>query len=216
MLKIKLFAFNDFGVNTMVVYDSDSRDAMVVDPGMQTPAEFKLFDDFIAREKLNVQQVVNTHLHLDHCIGINHVRKHYGATAKAHTADLPIGRMLRQSAMQFGFTIPQDADPVEIDVTLEDGDTIAVGHYTFTVLHMPGHSPGGIALYCASENVAIVGDSIFKTSIGRTDLPGGNHRQLIEALHDKILTLPPHTTLVPGHGPTTTVDFESKNNPFLL
>lgn len=215
MLKVKQFSFNPFGESTFVVYDSVGGDALVVDPGMVDEVEFAAFDKFIADNNLQVRQIVNTHLHLDHCFGNNYVRSRYSARVAAHPADAPLGASLVQQAAMFGIRMPKDAAGVQIDVPLADGDTIAVGPYTLQVLHTPGHSPGGIVLYSAEGKFAIVGDSIFRGSIGRTDLQGGDHATLIHSVLNKILTLPDDTRLLPGHGPMTTVATERTSNPFL-
>lgn len=214
MLKVKQFAFNTFGVNTFVLSDSDSGDALVIDPGMTSPHEQKLFDDYIATNKLHIMQIVNTHLHLDHCFGDNYVKDKYGVKVSAHIADAPLGASIQQQAAQFGMVLP-DAPAVTIDVPLREDDKIALGAYTFTVLHLPGHSPGGIALYCPEGKLAIVGDSIFHGAIGRTDLPGGDYSTLVKSLKAKILTLPDDTKLLPGHDTFTTVAQEKAYNPYL-
>lgn len=214
MLKVKQFVFNPFGVNTFVISDSDTSEAMVIDPGMTSAHEQKLFDDYIAANNLRITQIVNTHLHLDHCFGYNYVRNKYGVKVAAHADDAPLGASLQRQAAQFGMMWP-DNTPVSIDVPLKDGDKITLGAYTFTVLHVPGHSPGGIALYCPEGKLAIVGDSIFRGAIGRTDLPGGNHATLIASLKNKILTMPDDTNLLPGHDQFTTVAQEKAHNPYL-
>ncbi len=214
MLKVKQFVFNPFGVNTFVISDSDTSEAMVIDPGMTSAHEQKLFDDYIAANNLRITQIVNTHLHLDHCFGDNYVRNKYGVKVAAHADDAPLGASLQRQAAQFGMMWP-DNTPVSIDVPLKDGDKITLGAYTFTVLHVPGHSPGGIALYCPEGKLAIVGDSIFRGAIGRTDLPGGNHATLIASLKNKILTMPDDTDLLPGHDQFTTVAQEKAHNPFI-
>ena len=214
MLKVKQFVFNPFGVNTFVISDSDTSKAMVIDPGMTSAHEQKLFDDYIAANNLRITQIVNTHLHLDHCFGDNYVRTKYGVKVAAHADDAPLGASLQRQAAQFGMMWPDDA-PVSIDVPLSDGDKITLGAYSFTVLHVPGHSPGGIALYCSEGKLAIVGDSIFRGAIGRTDLPGGDHATLIASLKNKILTMPDDTNLLPGHDQFTTVAQEKAHNPFI-
>ncbi len=214
MLKVKQFVFNPFGVNTFVISDSDTSEAIVIDPGMTSAHEQKLFDDYMAANNLRITQIVNTHLHLDHCFGDNYVRNKYGVTVAAHADDAPLGASLQRQAAQFGMMWPDDA-PVSIDVPLSDGDKITLGAYSFTVLHVPGHSPGGIALYCPEGKLAIVGDSIFHGAIGRTDLPGGDHATLIASLKNKILTMPDDTNLLPGHDQFTTVAQEKAHNPFI-
>lgn len=214
MLKIKQFAFNPFGVSTYVLYDSETLEALVVDPGMVTAKEQRLFDDFIAQNNLKIQQVVNTHLHLDHCFGDNYVRDKYDVKVAANVADAPLAQNLQRQAAEFGMVYNGD-DSVEIDVPLHEGDIITLGSYKIELLHVPGHSPGSMVLYCPQANVAIAGDVLFRGSIGRTDLPGGNHRQLIDGIRSKLITLPGNTLVLPGHGPSTTIKAEEASNPYL-
>lgn len=214
MLKIKQFAFNPFGVNTYLVWDDSCGEAIVVDPGMIDEREHTLFDKYVADNNLHITQIVNTHLHLDHCFGDNALSKRYGVKIAANTADAPLGARVDEQAAMFGTPL-RGSHNVEIDFPLHDGDSIAVGQYSFIVLEVPGHSPGGIALYCKEAHLAIVGDSIFHMSIGRTDLPGGDYPTLIDALRKKILTLPDDTQLLTGHDRPTTVGSEKAGNPFL-
>lgn len=214
MIKIKQFVFNPFSVNTYVVFDSDTRDAIVVDPGMTSNAEKRKFDTFISENKLNVTQIINTHLHLDHCFGDNYVRNRYGVKVYANADDAFLGESLSSQARQFGLSLDED-DPVKIDVTLKEGDTIKLGKYNIEVLAVPGHSPGSLVLYSPDGHFAIVGDVIFERSIGRTDLPGGNHSQLIQGIKQKVLSLPADTLLLSGHGQHTSVENESRYNPYL-
>lgn len=214
MLKIKQFAFNPFGVSTFVAYDSETHEAMVVDPGMVSDRERKFFDDFISANQLKIKQVVNTHLHLDHCFGDNYVRDKYGVKVAANVLDASMGQNLARQAAEFGMVLDNE-DSVDIDVPLSEGDVITVGNYRFDVLQVPGHSPGSIVLYCAEGGVAIVGDVLFKGSVGRSDLEGGNQRLLIDGIKAKLMPLPGKTMVLPGHGPATTIEAEKATNPFI-
>lgn len=215
MLKIKQFIFNPFGESTYVVSDEDSGQAIVVDPGMTDAHEQERLDAYIADNSLTVTGVVNTHMHLDHCFGDNYVRDRYGAKIHAHPADAPLGRSIGTQARRFGMILPADAAYVAIDVPLHDGDTITLGNDELQVLHVPGHSPGGIALYSPTGRFLLAGDSLFAGSIGRTDLEGGDMDTLVNAVRDKLLTLPADTLVLPGHGPSTTIARELASNPFL-
>ncbi len=216
MIKVKQFVFNPFAENTYVVWDSTSREAIVVDPGMTSAAETHLFESYIEDNKLEIKQIINTHLHLDHCFGDNYVRDRYGVKVAAHLGDAPLGAGLGSQARQFGMVLPAGADAgVSIDVPLKEGDEISIGNEKLYVIEVAGHSPGGIALYCPEGGFALVGDSIFRGSVGRTDLPGGDHATLIANLRNKILTLPDGTQLLPGHDRFTTVEAEKATNPFL-
>ena len=213
MLKIKQFCFGPFGVNTYIVYDPDTLDAIVVDPGMSSAAEQRRFDTFISDEHLKINQIVNTHLHLDHCFGDNYVRDRYGVKVAANVGDAFLGDDFAGQLREFGIHT-DDAKPVEIDVNLKEGDFVQVGNYKLAVLEVPGHSPGGIALYSRDGNFAIVGDSLFRGSIGRTDLPGGNYRQLIDSVGQKLFSLPEGTLVLTGHDMSTSVGTEKRTNPF--
>lgn len=213
MLTLKRFEFNPFQVNTYVVYDSDSRETMIVDPGMITPDETERLTSFIADNNLKVIRIVNTHLHLDHIFGNQSVADEFNMTPYAHPDDFPLGQALASQARSFGIPDRFVRQP-QAFLPLTDGDHFRIGHDEIHVIAVPGHSPGGIALYCPSAGWVITGDSLFRSSIGRTDLPGGNHRQLVESVRSRLLSLPPQTVVYPGHGPSTTIEAEQVN-PYL-
>ena len=216
MLKIRQFAFNFFGESTFVAYDSDSLEAIVIDPGMFDAAEREFFDRYIEENKLKITQIVNTHLHLDHCFGDNYVRDRYSVKIAASPADAFLGATLEEQTRKYIVDGEFDSRSVEIDNHLHEGDIVPVGQYQFNVIEVPGHSPGGIVLYCPEYSCAFVGDSIFYGSIGRTDLPGGDAKTLIEYIRTKILSLPDKTQLFPGHDRMTTVGREKTSNPYLV
>lgn len=141
MLKIKQFAFNIFGVNTYIIFDDATNEVVVIDPGMTTDSERRFFDEFIANNSLSITQIVNTHLHLDHCFGDNYVKTRYGVTIAANDADATLGAMVGMQARQFGVEVPEGADKVVIDIALNEGDIIKVGSHELHVLEVPGHSP---------------------------------------------------------------------------
>jgi len=213
MLRIKQFIFNPFDESTYLIIDEDSDDAIVVDPGMAIVAELDRFDEFIEENKLNIKGIINTHLHLDHCFGANHVKERYGVKMSAHQADAPLGKSVAEQARRFGMRI--DAAAVDIDVPLGDGDIVELGNEKLEVIHTPGHTPGGICFYCRSGRFLIAGDTLFKGSIGRTDLVGGSHSQLVDSVNGRLFTLPGDTLVLPGHGPSTTISAEKSTNPFV-
>ena len=215
MLKIKQFVFGPFGVNTYIVHDTGTKDALVVDPGMTSPSDFSTFDNYIKEQGLHVQQIVNTHLHLDHCFGDNYVRDKYGVKVAANVDDAPLGQNLEGQAKMFGMVAP-DARPVAIDVELKEGDNIKIGNSTLEIIKVPGHSPGSIVLYSPDGKFAIVGDVLFRGSIGRTDLPGGSHPDLISNIKAKLLKLPDDTLVLPGHDMSTTIGREKASNYYLM
>lgn len=209
MMKIVKFQFNMFGENCYVVYDPQSRQAMVVDPGMLSQKECEAIDGFIAKEQLSVKYLVNTHLHLDHAFGNAHIAETYGVKTRAHAADVPLGSNLRRQAEQFGIFDAQIGEIGQVE-PLNEGDVLTLGSDEIRVIHTPGHTPGGISLYSPAEGWVITGDSLFAGGgIGRTDLPGGNHQQLIDSLKTKLFTLPGETKILPGHGPISTIADET-------
>ena len=213
MLHIKQFIFNPFGESTYIVYNPDTLDAIVVDPGMGEKEENDEFDKYITDKNLKLRGIVNTHMHLDHCFGANYVKDKYGVPVSAHVADEFLGNNIDDQARRFGIRLK--GKDVMIDAPLADGDTISIGDDTLQVIHTPGHSPGGICLYSADGNFLIAGDTLFQGSIGRTDLAGGNHSQLIASIRNKLLSLPDDTLVLSGHGPSTTIGAEKKYNPYL-
>lgn len=212
-MKVAIFQFSLFGINTYVVYDPASNCCAIIDPGMLGSQEEKAMTDFICKNNLKVTHVINTHLHLDHAVGNNFLKDSYKVPVLAHKDDEPLGERLQQQAYMFG--INEKFNGVEISDYLSDGEIIKIGDGELKVLSVPGHSPGSVALYDKEDGFVIAGDALFKGSIGRTDLPGGSHSQLISSIKDKLLTLPDDTVVYPGHGPATTIGDEKRSNPYL-
>lgn len=212
-MKVSRFIFNMFGVNTYVVWDPETREAVVIDPGMTDAREREALDDFFKRNGLHPTQLVNTHMHLDHIFGDAWVRDKYGLAVKAGAEDEFLGLSLKDAIAQYH--LPVRAENTGIDVALKDGDTVMVGNEPLEVIAVPGHSPGSIALYSKEGGFVITGDALFKGSIGRTDLPRGDFRTLVNSVKSRLLTLPPETVVLPGHGDETTVGDELRTNPFV-
>jgi len=212
-MEIKQFEFNLFGVNTYIVWDAASRQTAVIDPGMTSPDENAVVDTFIADNNLNVTHLVNTHLHIDHTLGDRHIMDRFGVQLEAHPDDAFLGTHLREQAAMFHLRV--SPVPLSIDSNLHEGDVITLGDDSLSVLHIPGHSPGSIVLYNRRAGFVITGDVLFCGSIGRTDLPGGNHAALVRGINEKLVTLPPSTVVYPGHGPSTTIARELSRNPFI-
>lgn len=211
-MKIAKFGFSLFGINTYVVWDTATGKCAIIDPGMINRREQDALKNFIEKNSLSVEHIINTHLHIDHAIGVSFVKKTYDAPVSAHKDDKPLGNNLAGQARMFG--IEEDVTDMVADRYVEDGDIIKIGDSELKVIHVPGHSPGSIALYDSKDGFLIAGDIIFSGSIGRTDLPGGNTRQLLDGIRSKIFTLPDSTVIYPGHGPATTVGEEKRTNPF--
>ncbi len=213
-MKVEVFHFSLFGINTYLVYDELSKEAAVVDPGMILDEERDALEQSIERRGLRVIHLINTHLHIDHVAGNRFVTDKYNVGLEAHAADKTLGKAMSVQASLF--SIPLEIEAAEISVPLNEGDAIHIGKGVLKVIHVPGHSPGSIALYSSNDKFIIVGDILFQGSVGRTDLPGGSHTQLITGITGKLLTLPPDTVVYPGHGPATSIGEEKKHNPYLV
>lgn len=213
-MNIAKFGFSLFGINTYVAYDPVKRKCAIIDPGMICPEEEEAITNFINRNSLEVTNIINTHLHIDHAVGAAFAKLKFGAPLLAHAKDESLGQRIREQAQMFG--IREKVEDVAIDSYLEDGDIIKIGDGELHVLHVPGHSPGSIALYDKEGNWVITGDALFAGSVGRTDLPGGSMPQLMQSIKDKLLSLPDSTAIYLGHGPSSTIGRERVSNPFLL
>lgn len=212
MLKLKIFQFNMFGVNSYLLWNSETLEAAIIDPGMANSAERTRLDSFIEAEGLKLTQAINTHLHVDHIFGAAWVKEKHGASLAASEADAFLGERAAMQCRMFG--LPSDMAAVAIDRPLTDGEKIDVCGYEATVITTPGHSPGGIVIYFPAQKIAFTGDTIFNGSYGRTDLPGGNYDTLMRSIREKVLTLPADVRLYPGHGDATTVGRERQNPMF--
>lgn len=208
-----MMTVNPFGENMYILWDEASRDAVVVDPGMMREAEREMVKKFISGQELNVKHILLTHLHLDHVTGARWLADETGADVCGCAQDAQLGLELPEQVAQFHLKVEVEA--LTIDHELQDGDTIPLGDEIIQVLHVPGHSPGGLAFYLSESGLLIAGDTIFNGSVGRTDLMGGDMAQLIASIREKIFTLPDETVIASGHGPTTTVADEKRFNPFL-
>lgn len=211
-MEIKRFEFNFFGENTYVIWDATSHEAAIVDPGMVNAEETNLIEDFIATHRLSVRYILLTHAHVDHTFGIDILKEKYHAPVLAHKADLPLGQMRGQQAEMFH--LPMKLGPVEIDRFISASTTLNLGNERIEVIETPGHSPGGVCYYVPESSFILTGDTLFQGSIGRTDLPGGNHNTLLRSISTGLFNLPDNTVVYPGHGPATTIGKEKRTNPF--
>jgi hydroxyacylglutathione hydrolase len=191
--------------NCYIVGCEQTRQAAVIDPGGDSDRILMA----LAKDKLTVQAIINTHGHFDHVGANSKLKAATGAPLMIHALDAPMLGYLARSAAAWGLRAEDSPAP---DRLLEDGDIVECGTIRFTVLHTPGHSPGGISLY--ADSVVFVGDTLFAGSIGRADLPGGHYETLIHSIHTKLFTLPDTTTVYAGHMQTTTIGEEKRHNPF--
>lgn len=212
MISIKTFEFNPISENTYVVYD-ETKECVIIDAGCFFPEEKNELLDFILDNDLVVKHLLNTHLHFDHVFGNKFILDQFGLKAFANDKDLFLLEAMPAQMRMFGFRDVEEAP--EVGTIINENDTIEFGDQKFIVLAIPGHSPGSVAFYSENGGCVFVGDALFRGSIGRTDLAGGNQSQLIEAIRTRLLTLPPETVVYPGHGPQTSIREEKRNNPFL-
>lgn len=210
MLEIRSLVFNQLQENTYILYD-ETRECVVIDPGCYDPYEKEELAELIAYHELVVKAVLNTHGHIDHVLGNSFVRDKYNVKLYINAIDEPVLRAVKVYAGNYGFPQYHEALP---DAYLKDGDVFTFGNQKLNVLFVPGHSPGHIAFYNEENKIVIGGDVLFRNSIGRTDLPGGNFETLIRSIHQKFFTLPDNVTVYPGHGPETTIGYEKRTNPF--
>lgn len=210
MTKIKTFVFNPFQENTFLLYD-ETNECVVIDAGCNEELEFEAIDKFIEENNLILRSIVNTHCHIDHIMGNAYLVNKYKVPSVAHKDDMPLLERSNDMALAFGFKVEEPPVPNRF---VNQGEKITFGNTELEVKHVPGHSPGSIALYCEKESFVIVGDVLFSGSIGRTDLPGGDYDTLIASINDKLFTLPADTKVYPGHGEKTTVAHEKSTNPF--
>lgn len=210
MLQIKSFVFNAFQENTYVLFD-ETNECVVVDPGCYEKFEKDELADFIEQNKLDVKLLLNTHCHIDHILGNDFVKDRYKTKLYIHPNEGPVLGAAKVFASMYGIHAYRETTP---DVYMEEGMAIGFGNQQFTVLFVPGHSPGHVAFYNKEAKIVMGGDVLFRSSIGRSDLPGGNSSTLIESIHQKFFTLPDDVVVYSGHGPETTIGFEKKTNPF--
>jgi hydroxyacylglutathione hydrolase len=194
--------------NCSIFGDETTREAVVVDPG----DDISDIQTILDRHHLRVTAIVITHAHIDHIGGAEKLKKTSGAPVYMNENDRFLSSNLAMQAAWLG--VPPPADP-GVDVASKDGDVISLAQTSFHVLHTPGHTPGSISLWIPSESKLVAGDTLFRDSIGRTDLPGGNYQQEIASIREKLLTLPEESVVIPGHGGITTIGREKERNPFL-
>ncbi len=210
-MHIQQFCFNPIQVNSYLLWDDDLN-ALIIDPGCYTDKEKRTLQEFIQNNKLVLRTILNTHLHFDHILGNAFVEKTYTVSSQAHKDDLFLLNQLPMHARFFGVTAQEICEQPAI--LLEDGATVHCGNISLRAVHAPGHSPGSLAFFCESEKCLFSGDVLFKGSIGRSDLQGGNGNILISSLQ-KLTKLPDDTIVYPGHGTQTTIGYEKQHNPFL-
>ena len=211
-MNIKAFQVNPLGVNCYVA--SDNGEAAIIDCGCFEEREWNRIKDYIEAEHLTLKYVLLTHAHFDHVYGLRFVERDFGLHPLLHSMDAEQYTSALDMLVQFmGVRLPGKLPA--IGGYLNDWQQLQLGKATLSVLHTPGHTPGGVCFYCEAEGILFSGDTLFQCSIGRTDLPGGNMQVEIDSVRERILTLPDSVQVLPGHGPSTTVGFERSNNYYL-
>jgi hydroxyacylglutathione hydrolase len=205
---LETFPVGPLQCNCTILGDESTHEAMVVDPGDNIPSILAR----LAQHKLTLKQIVVTHGHIDHVGGAVKLKRATGAPILLNQHDLPLLEMMEMQAGWLGIAPPEVAPP---DQSADDGLKVGLASLPAEVLHTPGHTEGSICLHFAPQRLLLAGDTLFAGSIGRTDLPGGDPRQILKSLRGRLLVLPDETRVIPGHGPETTIGEERESNPYL-
>lgn len=210
MISVAKFTFNPYQENTYVLFD-ETKECLIIDPGMYEQAEKDQMEDFIKNKELKPVRLLNTHCHIDHVLGNKFIAEKYNLKLEAHEKEVPVLAPVVQYGLAMGIHAEQSP---EIEKFLNEEDVIEFGNSKLSILFAPGHSPGSICFYSAADNILIGGDVLFKMSIGRTDLPGGDHQTLLNSITQNLWSLPDETIVYPGHMEETSIGYEKRNNPF--
>lgn len=210
MLNIQIFQFNPFSENTYLVFN-ENKNGYLIDPGNWNERETETLQDFIKENEISIKNILLTHAHIDHVLGLQWAFDTYNVPIKMHEEEKEILDRNPISAKNYGFDFKPFNGEIEF---LKEGDSIFIDEDELKILFVPGHSPGSVAFYNKVQNLVISGDALFQGSIGRTDLYRGNHSQLIESIKTQLFSLPEETVVYCGHGNTTNIGFEKKHNPF--
>jgi glyoxylase-like metal-dependent hydrolase (beta-lactamase superfamily II) len=211
MLTVETFTFNPFQENTYLIAN-ENKHCWIVDPGMYDNAETNHLLGYMEKNGLVPQAIINTHTHIDHILGVRTLMEKFDLPFSFHEKDLPVLQSAIGSALMFGLDF---RNPPKATGFITEGQPLILGEEELEVRFVPGHSPGSICFYYAPGGWVIGGDVLFNGSIGRTDLPGGNHQQLLYSIQTEMFTLPDATKVYSGHGPDTTIGAEKAHNPFL-
>lgn len=218
MFTVKRFVTNMVSENCYVVND-ETKEAVIIDDGAFSDEENGTIDLYVKSNCLVPKHLLCTHAHFDHTLGCFHIFEKYGLKPQFHPKDTGLYVNLRtQMETILGYAgrgVFSGVQVAPVGDALAESRKIVFGNHSISVIETPGHTPGGVCLYCESENILFSGDTIFRNSIGRTDFPSGDYKTLISCIKSKLLPLPGSTVVYPGHGETTTIQEEKQNNPFL-
>jgi hydroxyacylglutathione hydrolase len=212
MIKLEKLTFNPFQENTYLLYD-ETGECLIIDPGCMDLQEQQRLASTIMAKQLKPVMLIHTHLHLDHVFGSKFVANNWELPVLAHKADEFFIPITKEYALKFGIQVNEN--PPALTGYLSEGDEVGFGKSSVKVIHVPGHSPGGVCFYAAEEKILVAGDILFAGSVGRTDLAMGDYDALIDNIKAKLLILPDDTVVYPGHGPSTTIGQEKLSNGFL-
>lgn len=210
MLHIQVFTFNPFSENTFLLYNEHHR-GVLIDPGNWNQKETEALEGFILEKKIELQDILLTHAHIDHVLGLQWAYDQYKVGVKMHQEEQELLDRNPHSAKNYGFDFQPFVGEIKY---LNEGQKYLLDEDVLHILHVPGHSPGSIAFYCENQHFVISGDTLFQGSIGRTDLYKGNHTELLESISNQLFTLPENTDVYCGHGEPTKIGFEKQYNPF--
>lgn len=211
MIKVEVFTFSPIRENTYVLYN-DKNECMIVDPGCYFQEEKQVLKQWIEDRGLQVKKLLNTHGHLDHVFGNKFVVETWGVLPWLHPAEEQVYKMAPASGLMWSLPFELYSGPMN---WLKEGEDVVFGEDSFQVLFTPGHSPGSVSFYHAGQEFILGGDVLFRESIGRTDLPGGNTETLLNSIRTQLFVLPDETVVLSGHGEPTTIGYEKQHNPFL-
>nr|WP_121270197.1 MBL fold metallo-hydrolase [Pedobacter schmidteae] len=211
MISIKQFTFNPVRENTYILFD-ETGECVIIDPGMYDSEEQNAVVNFIKEEGLKPVLLLNTHCHYDHVFGNKFVYDQWGLKPQFHKGELYVLQAIPGYVPQMGLHYELSPEP---EIFLPESGKVTFGHSQLELIFAPGHSPAHLCFYAAADNFLIGGDVLFYYSIGRTDLPGGNHLQLINSIKNNLFILPDDCIVYPGHGQSTTIGFEKQHNPHL-
>lgn len=211
MLHLKSFVFNPFSENTYVLFN-ESLNAFLVDPGNFSEAETEILEKYITENNLKIQNILLTHAHIDHVLGLQWAFDRYKVPVLMHELDFEVLERNPMSSRQFGFFFK----PFEGETKfIKQNEVLRLDTDELEVLHVPGHSPGSVAFYAKAQKFAVSGDVLFEAGIGRTDLYKGDLSQLLNSIRTQLFTMENETEIFSGHGNPTTVGFEKQYNPYL-
>lgn len=210
-MNIKSFTFNPFQENTYVLFD-DTKECIIIDPGCHTASEEQLLFNFIEEKQLKPVAIVNTHNHIDHVFGVNAVAEKYNIPFYCHEGEIEGLQRVPQYAPVYGMSLAPIMEPTS---TINEESKVTFGNTELEARFTPGHSVASLCFIDHASKQVIAGDVLFQNSIGRADLPGGNYETLMKSIMNQLMVLDDDYSVFPGHGPSTTIGEERRNNPFI-